>query len=194
VRFRGRCREGRLLEATLRRAAEMDAEELGLLSGVGSLAKIESRVRTVRPDPLSAEAARALHEECLGLAGRMDLCTAAHARYEFIFPDVGTFQCDFISRRRTSNLRLRRGPETLIVEPTRKRALPPLAAEATPDPSFAPEPLERPGELDSVGASPNPGQKRMRDEISIAVIGSRVQGSSAEAQSPIVRRTSVRRR
>jgi hypothetical protein len=77
-----------------------------------------------------------VHEECLVLAGRMDLCTVAHARYELTLPDVGTFLCEFISRRRTSNLRLRREPEILTVEPTRKRTLPPLAAETTPDPSL----------------------------------------------------------
>lgn len=126
----------RFLEETLRRAVEIDAEELWLLSGVGSLAKTEDRVRTLRPDVLSAEAVRKVHEECLALAGRMDLRSFARARYTLTFPEGGTFLCEFIYRRETSNLRLQREPEALMVEPTRKLTLPRLAAEATPDSSL----------------------------------------------------------
>ena len=118
------------LEETLRRAVEIDAEELWFLSGVGSLAKTEDRVRTLQPDVLSAEAVRAVHEECLTLAGRMDLRSFAHVRYTLTFPEVGALLCEFICRRKTSNLRLQREPEALMVEPTRKLTLPPLAAEA----------------------------------------------------------------
>jgi Tfp pilus assembly ATPase PilU len=121
-----------LLEETLSRAVKIDAEELWLLSGVGILAMAEDGVRPVHTDSLSAEAVRAVHEECLGVAGRKDLRSFAHARYTVTFSNVGTFLCEFIYRRNTSNLRLQREPEPLMVEPGRKPTLPSLAAEAKP--------------------------------------------------------------
>jgi hypothetical protein len=126
----------RFLAETLRRAAEMNADEIWLLSGVGSLAKIENRVQTLLPGTLSAEVVRGMHEECLGLAGRTDLRSLPHACYEVTFLDVGMFRCEYISRRKTDNLRLRREPEALMIEATRNRTLPLLAAEAAPNPSL----------------------------------------------------------
>ena len=121
-----------LLEETLSRAVKIEAEELWLLSGVGILATAEDRVRSVNTDSLSAETVRAMHEECLVVAGRKDLRSSSHARYTVTFPKAGTFRCEFIHRRNTSNLRLRREPEPLMAGSGRKLTLPPLAAEAKP--------------------------------------------------------------
>ena len=123
-----------LLDVTLRHAVEMDARELWFLSGVGVMAKTKKRSRTVHPEPLSAEAVRAIHEQCLKLADRGDLRMFSHARYTVTFSGIGTFSCEFVWRHNTGNLRLRREPEAFeMVEPTRGIRLPPLTAEATPN-------------------------------------------------------------
>jgi hypothetical protein len=108
----------RLLELTLRRAVELDAKELWFLSGVGVLVKTNKRSRTFNPEPLSGKTVRAIHEECLGLAGREGLRKFSRARYSVTFPSIGSFSCEFVSRRNTGNLRLHREPEEFkMVEP-----------------------------------------------------------------------------
>jgi hypothetical protein len=125
----------RLLEDAVRRAVRMDAEALTFFSGVGVfVTTVAGKKSLPLSQPLSAQRVRQLHEACLELASRNDLKWLHYARYRVTFPGLGRFQCEYVERRRTSNLKLQRDPEAPDwVETGRAPKLPPRkAAQAVP--------------------------------------------------------------
>ena len=133
-----------ILKDTLRRATKLDAEEVRFVSGAGALMKANGRLQSIRVQPLSADAVRAFHEECLSQAGREDLQKLLSARYAVRFPGIGDFRCEFNSRGNARTLKLFREPEAMVmVAPTRKKTLPSLAAAVTPNNALQQTPRKR---------------------------------------------------
>jgi hypothetical protein len=114
----------RVLQETLGLAVGLDARELTFFSGVGVFITTADGQQPLRqlPQP-SARGVRALHEVCLSIAGRNDLRWLHFCRYPVSFPNLGRFSCEYVERRATANLRLRRAPDaqdTVDLHPTPK--------------------------------------------------------------------------
>ena len=75
-----------ILKDILRRATKLDAEEVRFVSGAGALVKANGRLQSIRVQPLSADAVRAFHEECLSQAGREDLQNIIECSLRGSFP------------------------------------------------------------------------------------------------------------
>lgn len=128
------------LQKILRQLIAVDAEELWLLSGVGTFAKSDEETTSLRTGALDSEAIWALHRECLGFAERRDLEKLFRAQYITNIPKAGAFLCEFVCRGGTANLRLRREPEGVeVVATPRPKPLRPLVARATPNQSVNPD-------------------------------------------------------
>lgn len=124
------------LQKILRQLIAADAEELWLLSGVGTFAKSHEETTSLRTGALDSESIWALHRECLGFAERRDLEKLFRAQYITNIPMAGAFLCEFVCRGGTANLRLRREPERVeVVATPRPKPLRPLVARATPNQS-----------------------------------------------------------
>src|SRR5258708_31336289 len=96
------------LQKILRQLSAVDAQELWLLSGVGTFAKSDDGTTSIPTGALDTESVWALHRECLAFAERRDLEKLFRAQYITTIPKAGTFLCEFVCRGGTANLRLRR--------------------------------------------------------------------------------------
>ena len=123
-----------VLEDALRRAVSFEAEELMFLSGVGAfITTVAGQEALPMSQPLSAQRVRHLHEACLVVATRNDLKWLHYARYWMDYPGIGRFLCEYVERRGSSNLRLRREPEAHDwVETRHTPKLPLRAARSLP--------------------------------------------------------------
>jgi hypothetical protein len=124
------------MQKSLRRLITAGADELWLLSGVGTFAKSDDRTTSLPTGALDSESVWAIHRECLGFAERRDLEKLFRAQYITTIPNAGAFRCEFVCRGGTANLRFRREAEGVeVMSPSRSKPLRPLVARATPDES-----------------------------------------------------------
>jgi hypothetical protein len=100
------------LASSLRLAVGLEAIELTFFSGVGAyITTATGKRRLPMSLPSSAQRVRDLHEACLAIADRDHLQGLPYCRYSVSFPGIGSFSCEYVERRGTANLQLRRGPD-----------------------------------------------------------------------------------